>query len=191
MMALTSSRFMSGIRGCETGVYEVGSYPLGYIGPVFIIWRAMTVLSGASQPPDTIPTESKPKGKRKHKQTKENGEINEYLTSLNCMLTKTVVDRQPESPDEEIRTVWIRCHPTIISSVHSTLKQAVSLNLDALKKSPKHSQNSYAVEVIDLRDSINVFEITGPKSSQVIHGALMPTIANDKGEFKKVRPTKA
>jgi len=61
------------------------------------------------------------------------------------------------------------------------------LSLEALKKVPKHSQNSYTVEVIDRRDSINVFEITGPKSSQVIHGALKPTIANQKGEFKKVR----
>ena len=103
------------------------------------------------------------------------------------MLTETVVGHQPETPDDEIRTVWIRCHPVIFSFVHSTLKQAVSSTLDALKKSPKHSQNSYAVEVIDLRDSINVFEITGPKSSQVIYGALTPTIANHSGEFKKVR----
>ncbi|KAI9443101.1 POP1-domain-containing protein [Lactarius indigo] len=162
-----SKRFMSGIRGCETGVYEVGSYPLGYIGPVFIIWRAMTAAPGASQTPDTFPKESKPKGKRKHKQAKEN------------------MSHQPEPPDEEIRTVWIRCHPAVFSSVRSTLEQAVSLTLDALKKSSKLSQNSYAVEVIDLRDSINVFEITGPKSSQVIHGALTPTIADHRGEFKK------
>lgn len=74
MMALTISRFMSGIRGCETGIYEVGSYPFGYIGPVFIIWQAMSV---ASQPPDIIPTESNPKGKRKQKQKKEKSEINE------------------------------------------------------------------------------------------------------------------
>ena len=103
------------------------------------------------------------------------------------MLTKMVDGHQTETSDDEIRTVWIRCHPAIFSSVHSTLKQAVSSTLDSLKKSPKHSQNSYAVEVIDLRDSINVFEITGPKSSQVIFGALTPTIANHSGEFKKVR----
>ena len=68
---------MSGIRGCETGVYEVGSYPFGFIGPVSIIWRAMRVASGASQSSDTLPMESKSKGKRKHKQKKENGEIDE------------------------------------------------------------------------------------------------------------------
>jgi ribonuclease P/MRP protein subunit POP1 len=107
------------------------------------------------------------------------------------MLTETVDGCQAETPDDEIRTVWIRCHPSIFSSVHSTLKQAVSLTLDALKRSPKHSQNSYAVEVIDHRDSINAFEITGPKSSQVIFGALTPTIANHSGEFKKVRSIEA
>jgi hypothetical protein len=93
----------------------------------------------------------------------------------------------PELPDNETRTIWIRCHPAIFSTVLSTLKNAISLSLDTLKKSPQYSQNSYSVEVIDLRNSINVFEITGPKSSQVVHGALTPTIANHTGEFKKVK----
>ena len=93
----------------------------------------------------------------------------------------------PESPDDKTRTIWIRCHPSIFSAVLSTLKNAVSLGLDTLKKSPGYSQNSYSVEVIDLRNSINVFEITGPKSSQVVRGALTPTIANHTGEFKKVK----
>jgi ribonuclease P/MRP protein subunit POP1 len=93
----------------------------------------------------------------------------------------------PESPDDATRTIWIRCHPAIFSAVLSTLKNAVSLGLDNLKKAPGYSQNSYSVEVIDLRNSINVFEITGPKSSQVIRGALAPTIANHTGEFKKVK----
>lgn len=92
-----------------------------------------------------------------------------------------------ESPDGETRTMWIRCHPAIFSTVLSTLKSAVSSSLDSLKKSQGHSQNSYSVEVIDLRNSINVFEITGPKSSQVVHGALSPAIANHTGEFKKVK----
>lgn len=96
-------------------------------------------------------------------------------------------ESQPESPEEETRTIWIRCHPAVFTTVLSTLKSAVSLSIDALKRSPGHSENSYSVEVIDLRESINVFEITGPKSSQVVRGALTPTIANHTGEFKKVR----
>ncbi len=99
-------------------------------------------------------------------------------------------ESQLESPDGETRTIWVRCHPAILSTVLSTLKNAVSLTLDVLKKSPGHSQKTYSVEVIDLRESINVFEITGPKSSQVVHGALTPTIANHTGEFKKVKHIK-
>lgn len=98
-----------------------------------------------------------------------------------------MLESLPDSPEDETRTIWIRCHPAIFSTVLSTLRNAVSLSLDSLKKSPGYSQKSYFVEVIDLRDSINVFEITGPKSSQVIRGALTPTIANHTGEFKKVK----
>jgi hypothetical protein len=105
------------------------------------------------------------------------------------LIEKERPESLPKSSNNETRTIWIRCHPAIFSKVLSTLKNAVSLSLDTLKKSPGHSQNSYSVEVIDLRNSINVFEITGPKSSQVVRGALTPTIANHTGEFKKVKHT--
>jgi ribonuclease P/MRP protein subunit POP1 len=103
------------------------------------------------------------------------------------LIKEEVIESQSVSPDEETRTVWIRCHPAIFSTVLSTLKGAVSLTLDTLKKSPGHSEKSHSVEILDLRESINVFEITGPKSSQVVHGALTPAITNHNGEFKKVR----
>ena len=97
-----------------------------------------------------------------------------------------MLESQSGSPDEETRTVWIRCHPAIFTTVLSALKGVVSLTLDTLKRSPGHSENSHSVEILDLRESINVFEITGPKSSQVVHGALTPAITNHNGEFKKV-----
>lgn len=37
----------------------------------------------------------------------------------------------------------------------------------------------------DLREHFNVFEIMGPKSSQVIKGALRP-VDDQRGEFRKV-----
>ena len=66
-MALTRRRFLSGIRGIETTIYEAGLYPFGYIGPVFVIWRATTT---ASQPAENP---SKPTSKRKRKQAKSSG----------------------------------------------------------------------------------------------------------------------
>ena len=113
--------------------------------------------------------------------------VRKLLSNCPSLIEEEGPESVPESSDDEIRTIWIRCHPAIFSAVLSTLKNAVSLSLDTLKKSPGHSQNSYSVEVIDLRNSINVFEITGPKSSQVVRGALTPTIANHTGEFKKVK----
>src|SRR6267154_1858105 len=59
-----------------------------------------------------------------------------------------IEEGMPESPDDETRTIWIRCHPAIFSTVLSTLKNAVSTSLDTLKKSPGFSHNSYSVEVI-------------------------------------------
>ena len=115
--------------------------------------------------------------------------VRKLLLSRRSLIEEGMPESLPESSNDETRTIWIRCHPAIFSTVLSTLKNAVSLSLDTLKKSPGLSQNSYSVEVIDLRNSISVFEITGPKSSQVVHGALTPTIANQTGELKKVKHT--
>ncbi|KAI9456168.1 POP1-domain-containing protein [Russula earlei] len=156
----SSKRFLSGVRGLETAVYEAQSYPFGYIGPISIIWRPMDTVSQASQATDVSPT-SKPVGHRK---------------------------RRPAKKGNRIQTVWIRCHPAIFSTVLLILKGAVSLTLDTFNNSPRHSQKSHSVEVIDLRESINVFEITGPKSSQVVHGALTPTNAITTANLKSFPP---
>jgi hypothetical protein len=49
----------------------VGLYPFGYIGPVFVIWRAMTTASHDSQPAEDHSAMSKPTSKRKRKQAKK------------------------------------------------------------------------------------------------------------------------
>ncbi|KAI0314024.1 POP1-domain-containing protein [Amylostereum chailletii] len=71
-----------------------------------------------------------------------------------------------QAVDTATRTVWVRCHPL------------------AVKKLPEHAERKYEVEVADIRDSVNVFEIMGAKSSQVICGALTP-VADERPEFKK------
>ncbi len=73
-MALTWRRFLSGIRGLETAIYEVGSYPFGYIGPIFIIWRATVTTSHDPRSAEDSSTASKPTSKRKRKQAKSSGE---------------------------------------------------------------------------------------------------------------------
>ncbi|TFY59286.1 hypothetical protein EVJ58_g5874 [Rhodofomes roseus] len=77
------------------------------------------------------------------------------------------------------RKVWIRVHPSVVHVTHQTLRVAASYALDAAKTADP-SREVAEVDIVDLREHVNVFEIMGPKSSQVIKGALKPT--NDNGD---------
>ena len=84
-----------------------------------------------------------------------------------------------------MRTAWVRVHPTIQADAFKTLKLAASTALDELRQSSQHAGKEYTVEVANLRDAVNVFEIMGPKSSQVLKGSLTPVEGQGK-EFNEV-----
>lgn len=95
--------------------------------------------------------------------------------------------KDKEQPAEAtIRTVWLRVHPTILSDALKTLRLAASTALDDLRQLSQHAGKEYTIEVANLRDAVNVFEIMGPKSSQVLKGALTPVEGQGK-EFNDVR----
>lgn len=48
------------------------------------------------------------------------------------------------------------------------------------------SKKEVEIEVADLRDQFNIFELVGPKASQVIHGALTPVENEERDDLKKV-----
>lgn len=82
---------------------------------------------------------------------------------------------------QRIRLVWVRVHPSITGAVYQALRISASFALDAAKQEDRVAE----VEIADMREHFNVFEIVGPKSSQVIKGALKP-IADQRQDFKKV-----
>lgn len=82
------------------------------------------------------------------------------------------------------RALWIRCHPLIYEDVLTELKYVVQMYLRDANDTGK---NSVEIEVADSRDQFNVFQLIGPKSSQVIHGALKPIKHDDRPEFTEVR----
>ena len=82
------------------------------------------------------------------------------------------------------RTVWIRFHPAVHSQVISALQTAGSQYL-ARKKA--EGNEGIQLEICDLKDQINVFEIMGPQASQVIRGALSAVPGDSRPEFKQVR----
>ena len=81
----------------------------------------------------------------------------------------------------DIRELWIRCHPSIyediLAAVHAVVKAPLYKVPDGV---------NVTIEVTDLRDRFNIFDLVGPKSSQVIHGALDPVKSEDREEFRKV-----
>ncbi|KAG7088510.1 hypothetical protein E1B28_012494 [Marasmius oreades] len=77
--------------------------------------------------------------------------------------------------DELTRTAWIFCHPGLFEDVFTALRTATSIALSSTSK--------VEVELADLRGQLNVFELMGPKSCQVLKGALSPVM--DDAEFKQ------
>jgi ribonuclease P/MRP protein subunit POP1 len=84
-----------------------------------------------------------------------------------------------------IRTIWLRFHPSVQLEVFDTLKQAASRTLVKYKTDSNDPQEA-TLEIADLTRHVNVFEIMGPKSSQVIKGALSPVASENRKEFLKV-----
>ncbi|KAH7885023.1 ribonucleases P/MRP protein subunit POP1-domain-containing protein [Phlebopus sp. FC_14] len=155
-------RSLSGGRACYTHIYMYGRYPFDLIAPITLIWQPLSSetpsLSSSEAPSNTS---AKRKGKGKEKQADE---------------------KTPDSPYCS-RVLWVRCHPSIFDDVYDALKDSCSHALQANKERDPtvHAE----IEIDDLRGSVNAFEITGPKSSQVIRGALSPAGGEDRQEFKK------
>jgi ribonuclease P/MRP protein subunit POP1 len=83
------------------------------------------------------------------------------------------------------RTIWLRFHPSVQLEVFDTLKEAASRTLVKYKANSNGPQE-VSLDIADLRRHVNVFEIMGPKSSQVIKGALSPAASENRKEFLKV-----
>ncbi|KAF8908901.1 NUC188 domain-containing protein [Gymnopilus junonius] len=152
-----SKRWSSGSRVLETFIYKVGAYPFDLIAPVTIIWkpRPQAAFGNSSESPSGVASSNK-NGKGKEKQGPTN--------------------------NADIRFVWLRFHPSAQTSVFNALKEAASSAL-ASYRSLHPDATEAAVEIADLSRQVNVFEIMGPKSNQVIKGALSPVLLESREDF--------
>lgn len=91
----------------------------------------------------------------------------------------------PPNDDEAERTVWVRCHPSIFKDVLAALKLGSSLTLQDYKTNPNYANKAFTIELLELWDQLNVFEIMGPKASQVIRGVLSPVMDGKNDELKE------
>lgn len=154
-------------RACETRVYKHARYPFALLGPMTIIWQPLSPECAPSSTAEPLARPGKEKGKGKGK-GKE----------------KQTDDSAPPESNIGPRVIWARCHPAIFEDVFESLRTSASHVLEQSKK--KDPQLHAEIEIADLRGCINAFEIMGPKSSQVIKGALSPVGNDDRKDVKKV-----
>ncbi|KAG8816139.1 hypothetical protein FRC17_000417 [Serendipita sp. 399] len=140
-----AARFTNGSRVCHTEMYEDAAYPLGFISPVQVIWEPRNTPSKQANP--IVSSKKGKKSAMPRNQNKADGQ-----------LTK-----------DDVRHVWLRLHPVSYDKASRALTNAVMsvLELERIAGNP-----SVAVEIADLRGHFCSFDLVGPKSSQVIHGAL-------------------
>ncbi|KAJ3515375.1 hypothetical protein NLJ89_g1799 [Agrocybe chaxingu] len=156
----SSKRCLGGSRVLETWMYKPGSYPYDLIAPVTVVWKPADSPTATTAEPDQINAKGKGKAKEPPSVPAEN------------------------APSERIRCVWLRFHPSVHTEVLNILQGAASQTLATYKEVHGDSKEM-TLEIANLKNHVNVFEIIGPKSSQVIRGALSPVHSDKRGDFLK------
>ncbi|KAG6903119.1 hypothetical protein C0995_004666 [Termitomyces sp. Mi166 len=171
-----SKRYSSGSRASDTYIYKPGSYPFGLIASITVIWKPLPLSSASVVDPsregeqDANPASpSQPPSKRKRKSKEKEKEKEKENFTL------------PDS--ETIRVVWIMSHPSAYQDILSSIQTSASLTIEASRR--ENANKEVEVEIGDLRGQVNIFEIMGPKSNQVLRGALSPVLQDKREEFKK------
>ncbi|KJA21170.1 hypothetical protein HYPSUDRAFT_67916 [Hypholoma sublateritium FD-334 SS-4] len=98
---------------------------------------------------------------------------------------KETMDFAPTlSNSSSIRTVWLKFHPSAEPAVLDALKEAASWTLAQHRKILENSSD-VSFEIVNLQAQFNVFEIMGPKSSQVLRGSLSPVNSDIREDFSQ------
>ncbi|KAJ7134557.1 NUC188 domain-containing protein [Mycena epipterygia] len=169
-----AKRYLPGARTIDTHIYEPGQYPFGLIGPATIFWQPISPSSKSAVPNNISEDATQASTTGSQKRGKGKGKAKEPS------------DKSLD-PDAVRRTVWVRSHPATSEQVFAALRTSASLALDAARKAapPGTQIDDIGVELEDLSGQINAFEIMGPKSNQVLKGALTPVSQDAREDFNK------
>lgn len=167
-----SACYMKGTRVCDTHIYKTEAYPFDIVSPISVMWKPMLEEVQKDQTENETVEGHSDEAAKRHRKRK--GKAKEVVVgpTLNVQ-----------------RVVWVRSHPSVFKEVQEALTLAASFSLEAFKipLQPAAPENVYHVEIVDRREQVNVFEIMGPKSSQILRGALTPTPEDKRTDFKEVR----
>jgi ribonuclease P/MRP protein subunit POP1 len=105
-------------------------------------------------------------------------------SSKNQSKGSEVTTKNDNSTVGQARVAWLRVHPAAYEKASKALTAATMAVLESEKQS---GRPSVEMELADLRGQFNSFNLTGPKSSQVIWGALSPVKQHTVDTKKHVR----
>lgn len=98
-----------------------------------------------------------------------------------------------EPPDLN-RTVWIRSHPAMFEQVQNALQTAIAKVLAEINHQAEPStsaQPGETIEIRDLKDKINAFDLIGPKSTAILQGVLNPVKEDSTNSREKIDVSRA
>lgn len=183
-------RYSTGARACDTHIYKWTAYPFDLIAPITIIWKPLNSTAPSSPQPEPEPAPQTEASQPEAPATEEPSKTPSSSKKRPRKGTGKSNQAAPASIDlseNETRTVWVRAHPAVFEEVFSTLQTSASHNLEAARRADTNNQSKdIEVEIADLRGQVNVFEIVGPKSNQVIKGALDPIPQDERAGFRSV-----
>ncbi|KAF8631784.1 hypothetical protein AX17_004999 [Amanita inopinata Kibby_2008] len=170
----SARRCTVGSRSIETHMYKPGSYPFDMLTPVTILWQPSIVhttdTANTSSPATSI-VESHRVADIQQNDMQSGNQTGRKETSHFQRDTKY-----------STRVIWLTFHPAVFNEVFSALQEAASLVLDAAKRE-KAGEGAVDIEIADLRGHLNIFEIMGPKTNQVLKGALKPVPQDNRASF--------
>ncbi|KAJ6619451.1 POP1-domain-containing protein [Mycena sp. CBHHK59/15] len=171
-----AKRYLPGARTIDTHIYQPTLYPFGLIGPASIFWRPLPAVP-KSEVQSSVPAEA----------TQAPAPSAPEAVKPKSATGKGKTKALPTDLDTVSRTVWVRSHPAVSDAIFAALQASASLTLDAVRKAapPCTQIDDLGVELEDLSGQLNAFEIMGPKSNQVLKGALSPVSQDPRDDFKK------
>jgi ribonuclease P/MRP protein subunit POP1 len=175
----------------STYAFGDSAYPYQALGPVSVLWKPYILEDDKPDPP--APGEVKRGGAANARRRIANAEnkarkaVETSKTTQALGRGKAKADapaRLPEASETSVRVCWLRAHPASFDMLFDAIRQAASRVLEARKAEGKEKEQ---VQIADLREKVLAFELMGPKSTQVLRGALDPVRTEERAEFRQVR----
>jgi ribonuclease P/MRP protein subunit POP1 len=190
------SRYINGSRMLSTYAFADSAYPYRALGLITVLWKPYTPADDKVERVPPVPGAVKRGGAANASRRIANAndkarKANEVQASSDQSTGKgkgkADVALKPTEPTEtSVRTCWVRAHPACFELVFDAIREASGHVLEARKAKGNENEE---MQIADLREKVLAFELLGPKSTQVLRGALDPVRTEQRAELRQASAT--